>query len=174
MPKKRLSAGVLFLNSKKEILLVKPVYREGWLLPGGVIDEDESPRQCAEREVKEELGLSIMFNSLLIVDYLHKVSTTQTESIHFLFKGHVLLDEQVSKLKVTDSELKDLAFFNLESVESNIVSTSKNRLAYALHHSEMGKQGILKMVNLFNTNKYFLFDRYLNPELKTISPGLVN
>ena len=75
MPKKRLSAGVLFLNQKQEILLVKPTYREGWLLPGGVIDEDESPKHCAQREILEELGVRVACDTLLLVDYLHKKST---------------------------------------------------------------------------------------------------
>lgn len=56
-PKKQLAAGVILLNDHEDILLVKPTYRGGWLLPGGVVESFESPRDAALREIREELGL---------------------------------------------------------------------------------------------------------------------
>ena len=38
LPRKRMASAALFLNAQSEILIVKPIYREFWLLPGGVIE----------------------------------------------------------------------------------------------------------------------------------------
>jgi len=46
LPKKRIASAALFLNAQNEILLVKPIYQEHWLLPGSVVEEGESPRQA--------------------------------------------------------------------------------------------------------------------------------
>lgn len=59
LPKKRMAVGVLFFNSNNELLIVKPSYKSGWSIPGGVIEQDESPRMGFIREVKEEIGLDV-------------------------------------------------------------------------------------------------------------------
>jgi len=41
VPRRRVTAGALFLNIKNEILVVEPTYRsdEGWLMPGGAVEQ---------------------------------------------------------------------------------------------------------------------------------------
>ena len=51
LPKKRMGAGCLFFNERNEVLLVKPTYKPGWEIPGGVVEDNESPKQCCQREV---------------------------------------------------------------------------------------------------------------------------
>jgi hypothetical protein len=52
LPAKRMASGCLFLNKAGELLIVKPVYRDDWLLPGGSLEKDESPAQgCAREDV---------------------------------------------------------------------------------------------------------------------------
>ncbi|MFI9275970.1 NUDIX domain-containing protein [Kitasatospora sp. NPDC052896] len=53
MPRKRVAAGVLFVDAEGRVLLVGPVYKEPWEIPGGGVEWDESPRTGATREVKE-------------------------------------------------------------------------------------------------------------------------
>jgi 8-oxo-dGTP diphosphatase len=36
LPKKQVGTAVLLFNTKGEILIVKPDYKEGWLVPGGI------------------------------------------------------------------------------------------------------------------------------------------
>jgi len=47
LPKKQAGTAVLFLNTKGELLIIKPNYKSGWLVPGGAADDDESPLRCA-------------------------------------------------------------------------------------------------------------------------------
>lgn len=53
------SAVVMIENEQGELLIVKANYRDYWSLPGGVIDEGESPKTAALREVQEEVGLRL-------------------------------------------------------------------------------------------------------------------
>ena len=40
-------------------LMVDPVYRKGWTLPGGLIDRGETPAEAIKRELVEELGIDV-------------------------------------------------------------------------------------------------------------------
>ncbi|HEY1349852.1 MAG TPA: NUDIX domain-containing protein [Ktedonobacteraceae bacterium] len=57
--------NIIFLNERQEVLLHlrddKPdiPYPNRWGLPGGHIDEGETPEACILREMREELGLSL-------------------------------------------------------------------------------------------------------------------
>src|SRR5437764_8544533 len=94
LPMKRMASAALLLNEHQEVLIVKPIYREHWLLPGGVVEEGESPKQTCMREVREELGLHIAAGKLLCVDY--KVQQgTRKEGIEFVFFGGVLKEETI-------------------------------------------------------------------------------
>ena len=89
LPKKRMAAGALFLDEKGRILVVRPTYKQNWEIPGGTIEEDESPRQACIREVKEELGLDTSIGQLLCVDYTTRTDR-KSESLQFVFYGGVL------------------------------------------------------------------------------------
>ncbi len=56
LPKKRISAGCLFFDEHNRLLVVNPTYKETWEIPGGVVEQNESPRDAVIREVSEELG----------------------------------------------------------------------------------------------------------------------
>lgn len=49
--------GVVFAPSGECVLLLND--RETWELPGGRIEIGESPMECLEREIREELGLRV-------------------------------------------------------------------------------------------------------------------
>jgi mutator protein MutT len=51
-------AGNLILRNK-QILLLYRKDEEYWEVPGGKVEEDESPTQAAVREAKEEIGVEI-------------------------------------------------------------------------------------------------------------------
>lgn len=83
-PRKRVAAGALIYNESGEILIVKPNYRDYWLVPGGVSDENESPMETASRELQEEIGISLPIKRLLCIDYKHTVGDV-LESVQFIF-----------------------------------------------------------------------------------------
>src|ERR1051326_1661268 len=68
LPRKRMAAAMLLFDMAGRVLLVKPVYKDYWDAPGGVVERNESPREAAHREVREELGLDRVPGALLCVD----------------------------------------------------------------------------------------------------------
>ncbi len=63
--KKPIGAGIILLNSRNELLLIlrddNPAipYPSMWDLPGGHVEEGESPEDAIRREMREELELEL-------------------------------------------------------------------------------------------------------------------
>ncbi|WP_377274478.1 ATP-binding cassette domain-containing protein [Peterkaempfera sp. SMS 1(5)a] len=70
-PAPLMAADALILDEQGRVLLVDPVYKEGWDLPGGMI-EDEAPADGVLRELQEELGIAADLGRLLTVDTVPK------------------------------------------------------------------------------------------------------
>ncbi|MDM4720025.1 NUDIX hydrolase [Micromonospora sp. WMMA1363] len=68
--RKRVGADALIRNEQGHVLLVNPRYKPDWDLPGGMAEANEPPHQAAEREIREELGLELKVNKLLVVDWV--------------------------------------------------------------------------------------------------------
>ena len=113
LPKKFMAAGALFFNAAGEVLIVHPTYKDDWEIPGGIVELNESPREAVEREVKEELGLSIKVERLVICDYCHATSD-RPDNIQFIFLGGVLSSKLIDSIKIQDSEIKSIEFVSLE------------------------------------------------------------
>lgn len=109
LPKKQVGTAILFFNAKKELLILKPDYKDGWLVPGGSTDEDESPLLCAIRETREEIGLEIQELQLVGVYYAPKKGV-YTDSLKFIFYGGVLTENQISQIKLETDEIESFAF----------------------------------------------------------------
>lgn len=135
LPKKRMAAGALFFDESHNILIVKPTYREGWLLPGGTVEQDESPAGACAREVKEELGLKIAIGRLLCVDYTAKVDE-KSESLQFVFHGGTLHQEQIQAITLQETELSEYRFVPHEEAISLLDSNIARRLPSCLQALE--------------------------------------
>ncbi len=127
----------IICDDKGQILIVKPTYRPGWLLPGGIAEEHESPRDCCSRELFEELGIEIPVKRLLAVDY--KGSTDKiTEGLYFVFDCGHLSPRKISQIKLPAKELEDFRFVNLKEAKSLLVPALAKRL---VNYPEMVKTG---------------------------------
>jgi 8-oxo-dGTP pyrophosphatase MutT (NUDIX family) len=61
MSRREISAGCVVYRSSKELVevaLIQPHERKAWALPKGLIEPGEPPEQAAQRETREEAGLS--------------------------------------------------------------------------------------------------------------------
>ena len=65
------SAGALIWDAKGRLLILKPTYKAGWTIPGGMLEADgESPWEACRRETREECGLEVATGRLVCVDFL--------------------------------------------------------------------------------------------------------
>src|SRR5947208_2993605 len=102
---KLLGASALLLRDEQQrLLLVKPHYRPVWLLPGGLMEAGESPRQTAAREVKEEIGLVVPVGRLLTVDY-KSASEHRPACVQFVFDGGMLSAAQIAAITLQAEEI---------------------------------------------------------------------
>jgi NUDIX domain len=51
LARKRMAATAFFRDGEGRVLLVNPVYKETWDLPGGAVEAEESPHAACRREV---------------------------------------------------------------------------------------------------------------------------
>lgn len=110
-----MGSGALFFDAAGKILFVKPSYKEGWEIPGGVVELNESPRKAAEREIKEEIGLDKKISTLLCVDYQDPYDI-KTESLMFIFDGGILSENDISSIKIDGKELVEFKFATTEEM----------------------------------------------------------
>ncbi len=74
LPAKRIGAGVLFVDDDGRVLLVRPTYKPSWEIPGGMVEEGESPHEAATPEVTEEIGLNRTAGRLLCVNWVELIA----------------------------------------------------------------------------------------------------
>jgi len=137
LPKKRMAAGCLFLDEQGNVLMVKPTYKPGWELPGGGVEHNESPKQCCQREIQEEIGLRRKIGDLLVVDYTSDTEE-KTESLQFLFDGGTLTPAEVESIQLGLDELSEFRFFSIESLPTEMTPTLRNRLLAAWQQKMQG------------------------------------
>lgn len=117
LPKKRLAAGVLLFDDADRLLIVKPSYRPDWLVPGGIVENNESPWVAARREMQEEIGLEIELLRLIVIDW-RSSDDRYDDSLHFIFDGGKLTASQQASIHCDAIEIIDHRFVNKDEAET--------------------------------------------------------
>ena len=80
---KRKGTSIIFVNDQHQVLLFlrddKPTipYPNMWDVPGGHVDDGETPEQCIVREMKEEMDLTLEeFERFSIMEFTDRVEYT--------------------------------------------------------------------------------------------------
>ncbi|MBA2632762.1 MAG: NUDIX hydrolase, partial [Chloroflexi bacterium] len=89
-------AHVLAVDEEGRILVVRTTYLgPGWMLPGGRVERSETPHAAAVRETREETGLDVRVERLVLVD------AERARDVSFVFRGTVTggeLDPQLGEI----------------------------------------------------------------------------
>ncbi|MEU8961044.1 NUDIX hydrolase [Streptomyces sp. NPDC048491] len=120
-----MSAAAVLSNGDGEYLIVKPGYRTGWNLPGGGLDEGETPRQACSRELKEELGIEQTPGRLLASAYVH---TTGGAHIYWVFDGGTLTAAQQEAMVLQEGELTAFRFSTPGEISPDEIPPSRRPL----------------------------------------------
>jgi 8-oxo-dGTP pyrophosphatase MutT (NUDIX family) len=137
LPRKRMGSGVLFRDGAGRVLLVEPIYKDYWELPGGAVEADESPYDAARREVKEELGLGLSLGRLLVVDWVPPRSG-RTEGVMFVFDGGVLDPTASVEIRLPADELRSWAWCTIAEAQERLTPLLARRAVAALEAAASG------------------------------------
>ncbi|WP_205326981.1 NUDIX hydrolase [Glycomyces sp. YM15] len=130
IPTKRTAASMVFTDEDGRVLLCQPTYKEVAEVPGGAGELDESPRDTAAREVKEELGLVVEPGRLVCIDYVP--ATSRTEGIIFVFDGGRLTPEQTDAIILDATEIESWSWCTVEEVHERMRSLVARRIEASL------------------------------------------
>jgi len=109
------AAGVVIEKDNK-ILLVKrkyEPYKGDWSFPAGFMEYDESPEQCAIREIKEELSVDVELDGLFGV--YSGMDDPRTHAVLIMYWAKI----KGGELKPGD-DAEEIRFFGKEEVPQNI------------------------------------------------------
>ncbi|MEP6514199.1 MAG: NUDIX domain-containing protein [Parafilimonas sp.] len=129
MKKKIIAAGGIVTNEKGELLMI--FRRSKWDLPKGKLDEGESVKDCAIREVKEETGLK-----QLIVENLAGI--TYHEYFDKYFQTDVLKETYWFAMKAkgeqklipqTDEDIKEIKWVSEKDIDELLQNSYPNIIA---------------------------------------------
>src|SRR4051795_5157734 len=115
MARPRVAAGVLFHDDQGRILMVKPTYKDGWDIPGGYVEPDESPAHAAERELAEELNLRLTPGRLLVVDWAPHPA--EGDKLLFVFDGGMLTSAEAAALSPDGDEIAEARYWHPDELE---------------------------------------------------------
>lgn len=136
LPRKRMATTVLFTDPDGRLLLVDPTYKPDWELPGGMIEDDESPWLAGRREVAEELGLDRPPGALLAVDYVTATSRLP-DGLIVVFDGGVL--DPARPLTLPPDELGAASFVELHRIDEYLPARQARRARAALAARATGR-----------------------------------
>ncbi|WP_328856487.1 NUDIX hydrolase [Williamsia herbipolensis] len=130
LAKRRLGAGALITNFVGDALMVKPTYKPGWEIPGGAVEAGESAPAACVREVREELGLTVVEpGRLLVIDH-QQDPLPRGDSIMFVYDlGGI---EEPSTMQLNASELSDYAFVGADELADFALHRLARRVRAAL------------------------------------------
>ncbi len=131
LARKRMAASALFRDGAGRVLLVDPVYRDTWDLPGGVVEAEESPQAACRREIAEELGLDRQAGRVLAVDWVPS-RPGRPEGLIVVYDGGELAPAEIDAITVPDGELAGFAFVDPARAAERVTPLVGRRIAASL------------------------------------------
>jgi 8-oxo-dGTP diphosphatase len=120
---KRKGSSIIFVNDNQDVLLFlrdnKPdiPYPDTWDVPGGHVEDGETPEQCIVREMREEMGIELkgfqLFSSIEFDD-----------RIEYTFWKSENLD--IDSIRLTEGQR--LKWFTQEEVYKTVLAYGFNRI----------------------------------------------
>jgi len=121
------AAGAIIRENK--ILLVRHGMLKKWQIPGGLQEIGESIQQTVQREIKEELGLDLMADSLIGVYSQPKWTIefpdeSKLQQLIFFF----LMEGEVSPISIQTDEITAYQFFAPDDIPAEIMDCCKQKV----------------------------------------------
>ncbi|GAA0708246.1 NUDIX hydrolase [Paraclostridium ghonii] len=128
------AVGIVAITDENKVLLVrqyrKAVEKVLWEIPAGKLEQGESPKDCAIRELKEETGYSA--NNIKLIHKFYTSAGFSNQKIYVylatdLEKGECNLDED-EFLELHEVDIKDV----YEMIDKNDIEDAKTSIGLLL------------------------------------------
>jgi len=139
LPAIPVSAGALIWDRAGRLLILKPTYKSGWTIPGGVMEADgETPWDACRREVAEECGLQAVTGRLACMDF-RRPRPGKPGGIRYLFDCGAFSDADLAGIVVQPEEISEYRLAELGTALTLLrkpirrrvrAATRKRRLCY--------------------------------------------
>lgn len=106
--------AAILQDARGRLLMVKPNYKPGWSLPGGCIEQGETPLESLLREIKEELGIGLTPAQFKLVAVRYVGER----------EGRKPYTQLIFKSKLTENQIKDIRPQKEELSEYRFVATA--------------------------------------------------
>ena len=134
LPAIPVSAGALIFDRSGRLLILKPTYKSGWTIPGGVMEDDgETPWQACQREVCEECGLDVSRARLVCMDF-GLWRDGNPGGIRFLFDCGTAEDAELAAIIVQPEEIAEYRLVPLDTALELLRAPIRRRVRAATRH----------------------------------------
>jgi 8-oxo-dGTP diphosphatase len=136
LPAIPVSAGALIFDQAGRLLILKPTYKNGWTVPGGVMEADgETPWDACRREVREECGIEVRRGRLACVDF-HPGRPGHPGGIRFLFDCGPADDAALAAIQLQADEIADYRLVPLDDALALLRPAIRRRVSAVSRHRE--------------------------------------
>jgi 8-oxo-dGTP diphosphatase len=134
LPAIPVSAGALISDQAGRLLILKPTYKSGWTIPGGVMEADgETPWDACRREVREECGIEVRTGRLACVDF-HPGRPGRPGGIRFLFDCGAADDASLAAIALQAEEISEYRLEPLGTALDLLRPPIRRRVLAATRH----------------------------------------
>ena len=131
------SAGALIFDRAGRLLILKPTYKSGWTIPGGVMEADgETPWEACRREVREECGIEVTRGRLACMDF-RRPKPGRAGGIRFLFDCGQLGDEDLAGIVVQPAEVSEYRLATVSDAREMLRGPIRRRVRAATRHKSL-------------------------------------
>ena len=124
---------MVIFDDDGHLLIVEPIHRPTWEMPGGMVEHREAPRAACARGLREELGIELDVGRLLAVDWTTGGHTEDPdERVEFVFDGGGLTEEQLDAIDLPPDELASWACLPVEDLFAMLRGDLTRRVTAAL------------------------------------------
>jgi 8-oxo-dGTP diphosphatase len=132
------SAGALIFDQAGRLLIVKPTYKSGWPIPGGVMEADgETPWEACQREVREECGIDVRHGRLVCMDF-RRPRPGKPGGIRFLFHCGIIDDQRLAAIVLQAEEISSYRLADLADALSLLRRPIRRRVRAATSATGLG------------------------------------
>jgi 8-oxo-dGTP diphosphatase len=140
LPAIPVSAGALIFDRAGRLLILKPTYKSGWTIPGGVMEANgETPWEACRREVREECGIDVRRGRLACTDFrparpARPGRQGRPGGIRYLFDCGPADDAALAAITLQPEEIAECRLAYLDAALSLLRPPVRRRVGAATRH----------------------------------------